>query len=141
MACSLWRGTECLGEVVAEVSSDRAVVYGLFRPFPTFTDIGHLMQTRLPIAGRPVVLSRFDGSVGPGPTALRPMAPEEAAGLPREAQLILLDDAGEALDVDVLALHPNHLSDDFLASTGPYADLCRQHGFRETVWLLSAFRH
>ena len=136
MTYSLWRGTECLGEVVAELPSDQAVVFGLFRPSPAFADIGHLMQTRLPIEGQPVHLTRFGASTGPGPTPLRRMSPEEAAGLPPEAQLVLRDGDGDVVRADMISL----MSDNIPAGHGPFPDLCRLHGVRDVAWLLGAHR-
>ena len=44
MTFTLWRGTECLGKVVAEFPANSALVYGLFLLTSAFTDIGSLMQ-------------------------------------------------------------------------------------------------
>ena len=132
---TLWRGSELLGEIVADLPiSEPGAVYGLFRPTAAFTDIGRLMQTRERIADRaPVYLTRFTGNE-PQTTNLRQMTEEEARGLPIDSQMVVRDGSGRDLAMDTITIHPEEIPE----GSGPWPDLCRQHGCVGRAWLLVA---
>jgi hypothetical protein len=136
MAYSLWRNNELLGDLAVPFpASGPDTVAGMLRPTAAFTDIGELMQTRLPTLQRTFVhLHHFTGQEESGPVALQPMTPEQAVGIPPDRQLELRDDRGTAVPVDMIMINPIGIPD----GVGEFPDACRAAGLAGSGWTMVA---
>jgi hypothetical protein len=145
---TLWRGEQLLGEIHLRTPLAAGTLDGVLLPAAGPPRLASLWQVRVPPPFGEVVMEhplepdvvaergRRDQRATPGPVALTPVGPDEAAGLPPERQLQVRDDAGAALPVTLVMLLEHR--PDRAAPSRELAALPPRALVGGSVWLVTA---